>query len=88
MKLSRMPRLHSRLLLRQLLHSGRPSSHLRCRSRQVKHPVRTRFDLPTAGLAEGAGLSPAPRPPLAVLPGGAGGVVSREAGAHSWPLLS
>jgi hypothetical protein len=51
-KLRRIPRLHSRLLLRQLLQSGAPSSHLRWRSRQVKHPVRTRLDLPARGLGE------------------------------------
>jgi hypothetical protein len=87
MKLSRMPRLHSRLLLRQLLHSGWPSSHLRWRSRQVKHPVRTRFDLPAAGLAVGAGLAPTLRSLLAapaVLTRAAeGGVVRRAAGAHA-----
>lgn len=40
-KLSRTPRLHSLLLLRQFEQSGVPSSHLRCLSLQVKQPVLT-----------------------------------------------
>jgi hypothetical protein len=54
MKFSRSPRLHSRLLLRQLLQSGTASSHLRWRSRHVRQPVRTRlaFELPAVGLIE------------------------------------
>lgn len=82
-KLSRIPRLHSRLLFRQLLHSGTPSSHLRWRSRQVKQPVRTRLDLPVAGLVEADDGFPLVLrgPPLLVLTGpvGADGrVVLRE----------
>ena len=87
MKLRRMPRLHSRLLLRQLLQSGTRSSHLRWRSRQVRHPVRTRLDLPGTGLARVAGLGPELLPPLrlrAALTGAAGGGVTREAGCSSW----
>ncbi len=45
MKFSRTPRLHARLLFRQFWQSGMPSSHFRCRSLQVKQPVRTRLDL-------------------------------------------
>lgn len=45
MKFKRTPLLHSLLLLRQFIQSGVASSHLRCRSRHVKHPVRTLFDL-------------------------------------------
>jgi hypothetical protein len=52
MKLSRTPRLQSRLLLRQFLQSGRASSHFKWRSRQVKHPVRTRLGL--EGVVAGA----------------------------------
>lgn len=47
-KLSRKPRLHVRLDFLQLRQQGRPSSHLRCRSRHVRQPVRTRFGLPAA----------------------------------------
>lgn len=42
-KLSRKPRLHSRFPLRQFKQSGVLSSHLRCRSRHVRQPVRTRL---------------------------------------------
>jgi hypothetical protein len=31
--------------LRQLMQSGTASSHLRCLSRHVRHPVRTLFSL-------------------------------------------
>lgn len=61
MKLRRRPRLHWRLDLRQFWQMGAPSSHLRWRSRHVKHPVRTRFGLDTtAAPASGAGTSPLP----------------------------
>jgi hypothetical protein len=48
MKLSRIPRLHIRSDFRQLRHRPKASSHLRCLSRQVKHPVRTRLALVSA----------------------------------------
>lgn len=57
MKLSRTPRLHSRLLFRQLRQSGKPSSHFRCRSLHVRHPVRTRFDL-VGGVVPAAATAP------------------------------
>lgn len=49
MKLSRTPRLHSRLLFRQFKQLGTASSHLRCLSRQVRQPVLTLFDLVAVG---------------------------------------
>jgi hypothetical protein len=52
MKFNLTPRLHSRLLFLQFKQSGVASSHFKCRSRQVRHPVRTRFDL--AGADDGA----------------------------------
>lgn len=48
MKFNRTPRLHVRLLFLQLLQCGSPSSHFRCRSRQVRHPVRTLLGFPPA----------------------------------------
>jgi hypothetical protein len=61
MKLRRRPRLHWRFDLRQFWQMGAPSSHLRWRSRHVKHPVRTRFGLETtAAAASGKGTSPLP----------------------------
>lgn len=45
MKLRRTPLLHVRLLFLQLLQCGMPSSHFRCRSRHVRHPVRTLLGL-------------------------------------------
>lgn len=44
-KFSRTPRLHSRLLFLQFKQSGVPSSHFKCRSRHVRHPVLTRLGL-------------------------------------------
>lgn len=83
MKFSLMPLLHSRLLLRQFWQLGHASSHLRWRSLQVRHPVRTRFGLLLSPL-----LSPSPplgiesvRGPtfliflLGLLPVGFGGVL-------------
>jgi len=61
-KLRRTPRLQSLLLFRQLLQSGKPSSHLRWRSRHVKHPVRTRRDFPAATPAGGAAVLVLPWP--------------------------
>lgn len=52
-KLSRTPRSHFRLLFWQFRHVGKASSHLRCRLRHVKHPVRTRLGLATVGDADG-----------------------------------
>lgn len=46
MKFSLMPLLQARLLFLQLLQTGRPSSHFKCLSRHVRHPVRTLFGLP------------------------------------------
>lgn len=43
-KLSLIPRKHVRLPLWQFWQDGVDSSHLRCRSLQVRQPVRTRFD--------------------------------------------
>jgi hypothetical protein len=91
-KFSRIPRLHSRLLFRQLLQSGTPSSHLRWRSRQVKHPVRTRLDLPTTGLAGRACLLPLLLPlwlPVLAVPiFSTGGGVTPVSDAHSWLLAT
>lgn len=53
-KLSRIPLLHLRLLLRQLMHAGSASSHLRCRSLQVRQPVLTLLDF--AGIKAAIGL--------------------------------
>lgn len=50
MKFNRTPRLHSLLLFLQLLQSGVPSSHFRCLSLQVRHPVRTLLLLFGTGL--------------------------------------
>jgi len=55
-KFSRTPRLHSRLLFLQFMQSGAASSHFKWRSRHVKHPVLTRFDLDGADVG-GALLS-------------------------------
>lgn len=52
-KLSRTPRSHLRLLFWQFRQVGKASSHLRCRFRHVRHPVRTRFGLATDGDADG-----------------------------------
>jgi hypothetical protein len=41
--------LHLRFDFLQLRQLGRPSSHFKCRSRHVKHPVRTRFGLGAVG---------------------------------------
>jgi len=46
-KLTLSPQRHRRLPRRQCAQMGVASSHLRCRSRQVKHPVRTRFPFAT-----------------------------------------
>jgi hypothetical protein len=53
-KFNRTPRLHSRLLFLQFMQSGAASSHFKCRSRHVKHPVLTRFDF--AGADVGGAL--------------------------------
>jgi len=45
MKLSLTPLLHTLDDFWQFMQTGSASSHLRCRSRQVKHPVRTRLGL-------------------------------------------
>ena len=49
-KLSFLPQLHSRWDLRQLLHVGLVSSHLRWRSLHVKQPVRVLLGL-SSGVA-------------------------------------
>lgn len=46
-KLTLSPQRQRRLPRRQCAQMGVASSHLRCRSRQVKHPVRTRFPFAT-----------------------------------------
>ena len=43
MKFKRTPRLQILLDFRQLRHRPKASSHFRCRSRQVKQPVRVRL---------------------------------------------
>lgn len=53
-KFRRTPRLQSRFDFLQFWQSGTPSSHFKCRSRQVKHPVRTRFGLAAATAAAAA----------------------------------
>lgn len=50
-KFRRRPRLHSRAPFLQFTQSGTPSSHFRCRSLHVKHPVLTRLDF--AGVMAG-----------------------------------
>lgn len=45
MKLSLTPLLHTLDDFWQFMQTGNASSHLRCRSRQVRHPVRTRLGL-------------------------------------------
>lgn len=54
MKFKRTPRLHSLFDFLQFWQSGTPSSHLRCRSLQVKQPVRTLFGLAAAAAAAAA----------------------------------
>jgi hypothetical protein len=41
--------LHFRFDFLQLRQLGRPSSHFKCRSRHVKHPVLTRFGFGAVG---------------------------------------
>ncbi len=57
MKFSRIPRSQARLDFRQFWQIGVPSSHLRCRDLQVKHPVRTRFGFAAAAAAAVAAAS-------------------------------
>ena len=57
MKFKRTPRLHSLFDFLQFWQSGAPSSHLRCRSLQVKQPVRTLFGLAAAAAAAAATTS-------------------------------
>jgi hypothetical protein len=52
-KFRRTPRSHFRLLFWQFRQVGKASSHLRCRFRHVRHPVRTRFGLATVGDTDG-----------------------------------
>lgn len=59
MKFNRTPLLHTRLDFRQFWQFGRPSSHFKWRSLQVKHPVRTRFGLLAAAVAEVASAASA-----------------------------
>lgn len=51
-KFKRTPRLHIRSDFRQLRHRPSASSHFKCLSRQVKHPVRTRLAFVSA-MSEG-----------------------------------
>lgn len=48
MKFNRTPRLHFLFDFLQFWQIGAPSSHFRCLSRHVKHPVRTRLGLAAA----------------------------------------
>ncbi len=50
MKFNLTPRLHCLFDFRQLTQSGRPSSHFKCRSLQVRQPVRTLFGRDAATL--------------------------------------
>lgn len=60
MKLSLTPRLQTRLDFRQFRQSGIASSHFRCLSRHVRHPVRTRLGLFAAWIASGLTFSSIP----------------------------
>ncbi len=51
MKFSRIPRLHLRLDFLQFWQLGKPSSHFKCLSRHVKHPVLTRLGFDDAVLS-------------------------------------
>lgn len=51
MKFNLTPRLHCLFDLRQFTQFGKPSSHFRCRSLQVKQPVRTLLGRDAAALA-------------------------------------
>ena len=51
MKFRRTPLLQGLLDLRQFWQSGVPSSHFKCLSLQVKHPVLTRLGLDAAASA-------------------------------------
>ncbi len=53
-KFRRTPLLQTRLDFRQFWQFGRPSSHFKWRSLQVKQPVRTRFGLLAAAAATSA----------------------------------
>jgi hypothetical protein len=53
-KFRRTPLLQTRLDFRQFWQFGRPSSHFKWRSLQVKQPVRTRFGLLAAAAAPSA----------------------------------
>ena len=57
MKFNRTPLLHTLLDFLQFWQCGNPSSHLRCLSLHVRHPVRTRF-----GLFEAAALNTSDEP--------------------------
>ena len=57
MKFKRTPLLHTRLDFWQLLQFGIPSSHFKCRSLQVRQPVRTRFGLLAAAVSAAPGRS-------------------------------
>ena len=50
MKFSRTPLLQSLFDFLQFRHIGVPSSHFRCRSRHVRHPVRTLLGFDVSGL--------------------------------------
>ena len=66
MKLSRTPRLHNLLDFRQFTQSGTPSSHFKCLSRHVKHPVRTLLGLDGTTVVTGGTVDPltSARPPV------------------------
>lgn len=51
-KFNRTPRLHTLFDLRQFWQCGSPSSHFKCLSLHVRHPVRTLFGLFAAATAD------------------------------------
>lgn len=57
-KFRRTPLLQTRLDFRQFWQFGRPSSHFKWRSLQVKQPVRTRFGLLADAAASAASAAP------------------------------
>ena len=83
MKFKRTPLLHSLLDFLQFWQSGAPSSHLRCRSLQVKQPVRTLFGLAAAAAAAATASAGAVDGPLLLAIGW-----SWELWPHAWAALA